>query len=142
MGMWTDIRNDLQPNQVSFQSDNSVEVQRRGDGHYHLTLAVNDVPVSFIVDTGATDIVLTQEDAARVGLTPETLNYIGRANTANGVVRTAPVRLDSVALGAIQDSDVFAVVNDGEMRQSLLGMGYLENWGKIEIERGVLRLTR
>lgn len=142
VGMWNDIRTDLKPQQVSFEGSNVVEVQRQANGHYFLTLAINDVPVNFIVDTGATDLVLTEADAQRVGLKVDDLNFIGRANTANGVVKTAPVRLDRVQLGPITDTGVYAVVNDGEMRQSLLGMGYLENWGRIEIERGTLRLTR
>jgi len=86
--------------------------------------------------------VLTREDAQRVGLSPDTLNYLGRANTANGEVRTAFVRLNEVQLGDVRDFDVPAVVNDGEMRQSLLGMGYLQRWGRIEISNNELILTR
>jgi aspartyl protease family protein len=95
-----------------------------------------------VVDTGATDIVLTKEDAARAGLDPDSLRYLGRAGTANGEVRTAYVRLNDVRLGDITDRDVAAVVNGGQMDQSLLGMGYLQRWGRIEIAGGELILTR
>ncbi|HCT32018.1 MAG TPA: TIGR02281 family clan AA aspartic protease, partial [Sulfitobacter sp.] len=54
----------------------------------------------------------------------------------------AYVRLDEVELGGVRDTDVPAVVNEGEMRQSLLGMGYLQRWGRIEITNGELILTR
>ena len=57
-------------------------------------------------------------------------------------MRTAPVRLDRVSLGPVLDRNVYAVVNDGQMQQSLLGMGYLQRWGKIEITGGELILTR
>jgi aspartyl protease family protein len=87
-------------------------------------------------------MVLTQADAKRAGLDPETLAYLGRANTANGEVRTAFVRLEQVQLGEIVDRDVAAVVNEGQMEQSLLGMGYLQRWGRIEIAGGELILTR
>ena len=50
--------------------------------------------------------------------------------------------LDEVELGGVRDTDVPAVVNEGEMRQSLLGMGYLQRWGRIEITNGELILTR
>ena len=120
----------------------AVEVPLGRDGHYHLTLDVNGVPVPFVVDTGASAMVLTQEDARRVGLDPSDLNYLGRAFTANGEVRTADVRLEEVRLGNLVDRNVPAVVNGGEMRGSLLGMSYLGSFGRIEIEDGVLRLTR
>ena len=141
VGLWGDIQDDLYPNQTRFE-DASVVVPRSRDGHYYLTLDVNGAPTDFVVDTGATDIVLTQQDAATAGLDPDTLNFLGRANTANGEVRTAPVRLDTVTIGTHTDRDVYAVVNGGEMDQSLLGMGYLQRWGRIEITGGELTLTR
>lgn len=87
-------------------------------------------------------MVLTRQDAERAGLSPDTLNYLGRATTANGEVRTAYVRLSEVQLGEVRDFDVPAVVNDGEMPQSLLGMGYLQRWGRIEIANNELILKR
>ena len=141
VGLWGDIQDDLYPNQTRFE-DASVVVPRSRDGHYYLTLDVNGAPTDFVVDTGATDIVLTQQDATAAGLDPDTLNFLGRANTANGEVRTAPVRLDTVTIGTHTDRDVYAVVNGGAMDQSLLGMGYLQRWGRIEITGGELTLTR
>jgi aspartyl protease family protein len=117
-------------------------VPRSPDGHYYLTLDVNDMPVRFVLDTGATSIVLTQADARRAGIDPGALAYTGRASTANGTVRTAAVRLETIALGPVVDRQVPAVVNEGEMQQSLLGMSYLQRWGSIEIAGGALTLTR
>ena len=88
---------------------------------------------------GPGEAEFAEEPAA--GLDPGALNYFGRAFTANGEVRTAPVRLDSVAIGPHEDRDVTAVVNGGQMEQSLLGMGYLQRWGRIEIEGGELTLS-
>ncbi|WP_299692641.1 TIGR02281 family clan AA aspartic protease [uncultured Tateyamaria sp.] len=141
VGLWGDIQDDLYPNQTRFDEE-SVVVPRSRDGHYYLTLDINGAPIGFVVDTGATDIVLTTEAATAAGLDPDTLNFLGRANTANGEVRTAPVRLDTVTIGPYEDRDVYAVVNGGEMDQSLLGMGYLQRWGRIEITGGELTLTR
>jgi len=67
------------------------------------------VPVRFVVDTGATQIVLTQNDAARIGLELDGLRYAGRAMTANGEVRTAFVRIDEITLGGVSDQNVSAV---------------------------------
>lgn len=141
-GMWEDIKRDIVPRQAVFEGQGRIEVPRAFDGHYYLTLDVNGVSTEFVVDTGASEIVLTKSDAEAAGLNPDTLNFIGRANTANGEVRTAPVRLDSIAIGAIQDQNMPAYVNEGEMFQSLLGMAYLQRWDRIEISDGMLILTR
>lgn len=140
-GLWNDIRRDVAPVQ-SILSENAVSVPRGADGHYHLVLRINDVPIELVVDTGATDIVLSRRDALRVGLDPADLAFTGVAQTANGEVRTAPVRLDRVQLGEISDTNLRAVVNEGDMDFSLLGMGYLNLFGKIEIVGDELVLTR
>lgn len=142
VGLWQDITRDARTPQFSVAGADQIIVPRSRDGHYYLNLDVNGTPVRFVVDTGATDIVLTGRDAARAGIASDELSYVGRANTANGQVRTAFVRLDEVSLGTITDRDVPAVVNEGEMEQSLLGMGYLQRWGRIEIAAGELILTR
>ncbi|MEL7164391.1 MAG: TIGR02281 family clan AA aspartic protease [Pseudomonadota bacterium] len=141
VGLWGDIQDDLNAGRTFVDAD-AVTIPRARDGHYYLTLDINGVATDFVVDTGATEIVLTSDDAAAAGLAPDTLNFIGRANTANGTVNTAPVRLDSVEIGPFIDRDVFAVVNGGEMDQSLLGMGYLQRWGRIEIAGGEMTLSR
>ncbi|MGC1502875.1 MAG: TIGR02281 family clan AA aspartic protease [Sulfitobacter sp.] len=142
VGLWQDISRDARTPQFSVAGSDQIIVPRARDGHYYLTAKVNDAAVRFVVDTGATDMVLTQADANRAGLDPASLAYLGRANTANGEVRTALVRLDHVQLGDVTDKDVAAVVNEGQMAQSLLGMGYLQRWGRIEITGGELILTR
>lgn len=141
-GLWEDIRDDFTPKQAAFADQGRVEVPRSRDGHYYLTLRVNGAPVDFVVDTGASEIVLTKEDAARAGLAVERLQFYGKAKTANGEVRTAPVRLEEVNIGGLRDTDVPAFVNEGEMFRSLLGMTYLNRWDRIEIAEGKLILTR
>jgi aspartyl protease family protein len=141
-GLWSDVQRQTTGGQMLQLGNGQITVPRQADGHYYLTLALNGENIRFVVDTGATDMVLTREDAARAGLDVDALNFIGTANTANGTVRTAPVRLDTVRLGDVTDTDVYASVNGGQMDGSLLGMGYLERWGRIEISGGELRLTR
>jgi aspartyl protease family protein len=95
-----------------------------------------------VVDTGASEMVLTTADAARVGINVGELDYLGRANTANGQVRIARVRLDEVVLEGITDRNFRATVNEGEMRESLLGMTYLSKFSRIAIEGNMLVLSR
>ena len=141
VGLWQDIRRDVIPRQ-SVLSDGRIEVPAAADGHFYLTAEVNGTPVRFVVDTGATQIVLTRDDAQRAGLDPGSLVYLGQARTANGSVQTAPVRLDSVRIGPVEDAGVRALVNQGEMDVSLLGMGYLNRFSSVEIRRDRLVLTR
>lgn len=142
VGLWQDIQRDAGQGRVTVTDSGQIVVPRSGDGHYYLSADINGATVRFVVDTGATDLVLTQNDAERIGLDPVTLNFSGRANTANGTVSTARVTLESVRLGDAVDRNVRAVVNGGELDQSLLGMGYLQRWGRIEIANNELILTR
>jgi aspartyl protease family protein len=141
VGLWDDIRQTVRPMQ-SVVSGDRIELPRAPDGHYYLTAEVSGVPVRFVVDTGASQIVLSQSDAERIGIDTGALAYLGRAYTANGEVRTAPVRLESMAVGPVRHENLRAVVNEGDMGQSLLGMAYLQRFSSIEITGGRLVLTR
>lgn len=142
MGLWSDIRSTITPRQTVFAQDQRIEVPRAPDGHYYLTLGINGTPVRFVVDTGASDLVLTREDAQRAGLDVDNLNYLGQARTANGTVQTARVQLDEVRLGPIEDRNLRALVNGGRMDTSLLGMTYLQRYTSMEFRRDTLILTR
>lgn len=139
-GLWNDVRTDIAPQQMVSEAG-TIEVPRAEDGHYYLTLDINGTPVQFLADTGATNMVLSDRDARRVGIDPEALVYIGTAQTANGTVRTARVTLPSVALGPYQDDDFTAWVNQGEMSGSLLGMEYLSLY-RVEIAEDMMILRR
>ena len=140
-GLWSDIRA-TGARQALVNSSGQIEVQRAADGHYYLTLEINGTPVDFMVDTGASDVVLTRNDARRVGIDPDTLDYIGQANTANGVVRTARVRLEDVALQGFDEGGFSASVNQGDMDISLLGMRYLQGFSRMEFVGQKLILSR
>ncbi|MBY6138076.1 TIGR02281 family clan AA aspartic protease [Leisingera daeponensis] len=141
-GLWEDIRQTVRPQQSVAIDAGRVEVPRSPDGHYYLTLEVNGAPVQFLVDTGASQVVLNERDATSAGIDTGSLAYLGRASTANGEVRTASVWVDEISLGGITDKNVRVWVNQGELEQSLLGMGYLQRWSSIEIRNGALVLTR
>lgn len=140
-GLWNDVSRTVIPRQSAFE-DGQIEVPRRTDGHFYLTLHVGDVPVEFVVDTGATSVVLTQEDAERVGIDLDTLIYGGTASTANGTVRTARVTLENVRLGPLEEGRVRAFVNEGDLKTSLLGMSYLQRFDAVSFTGGRLVLVR
>ena len=142
IGLWDDIRQTVRRRQAMLTEAGRIEVPRANDGHYYLTLGINGTPVEFMVDTGASQMVLTAGDARRAGIDTADLAYVGRAMTANGEVRTAPVRLDRVELGDVSDRNLRAWVNEGDMDRSLLGMSYLQRWSRMEITGGALVLER
>jgi aspartyl protease family protein len=139
-GLWSDIRHDVLPQQMVTDAS-TVEVPQAADGHYYLTLQINGTPVPFMVDTGASGMVLSLQDADRLGLDPESLVFLGQAQTANGVVRTASVTLPVVELGPFRTEDFRAFVNGGEMDGSLLGMDYLRQF-RMEFADGRLILRQ
>ncbi|SDC18541.1 retropepsin-like aspartic protease family protein [Ruegeria marina] len=142
VGLWEDIRGTVNGTPRISVSENRIEIPRSPDGHYYATLIVDGQPLRFLVDTGASQVVLSHSDADRLGIDTGALNYFGRAYTANGEVRTAPVKLDQVQLGGFADQNITAWVNQGEMSESLLGMEYLQRFSRIEIADGRLILSR
>lgn len=142
VGLWSDLRRAVAPPQALVSADGRLAIPRGPDGHYHVTARVNGTPLRFIVDTGASGIVLSRTDAGRAGIDVAGLAYWGEAMTANGPVRTAPVQLDSLALGPFEDRGLRAWVNEGAMEVSLLGMSYLQRFERIEIAEGRLWLSR
>lgn len=138
-GLWSDLRTDFVPRQAVFDSGR-IEVPRASDGHYYLTLDIAGTPVEFMVDTGASNVVLSSADADRLGIDRSGLVYLGQANTANGTVRTARVRLENVSLGPFRDDRLTAWVTDGDLDMSLLGMDYLDRF-RIELDGARMVLT-
>lgn len=141
-GLWEDVRGTVIPRQSVFEEGARIEVPMGSDGHYHMVLRVNDVPVEFVVDTGATEIALTRQDAARAGIDPSELAFLGSASTANGTVQTARVRLETLELGGVVERNVPAVVSGGEMDGSLLGMSYLNRFAEVSFGGGRMVLKR
>lgn len=140
-GLWSDIGPQLLPRQEVISSSGQIVLPRGPGGHYYATVKIDGTPVQFVVDTGATGVVLTKSDAQRLGLHPDELTYMGMADTANGMVRTAHVTLHDVQLGGLTVPSMGASVNDGQMQMSLLGMTYLRRFSKLEIIGNKMVLT-
>jgi aspartyl protease family protein len=110
----------------------AAQVMKAADGHYWTEASVNGHEVRFLVDTGASAVSLTQNDARRLGIEPTSLSYTARVMTANGPARAAKVKLDSIAVGAAQVRDVDALVIEDGLGTSLLGMTYLGRLSQFE----------
>jgi aspartyl protease family protein len=104
----------------------TVEVARTNSGDFDISARVNGVRVPMVLDTGASSVVLTPQDAKAAGLPLEVLNYTVSIDTANGRTRAAQVTLDRLAVGGLEERSVEAlIVQPGQLRTSLLGMSFL-----------------
>ena len=128
-GLWQNIRHDILPMQVA--AEGVVTLPRAEDGHYRAQLTIDGQNLSFMADTGASSVVLSPDDARKLGIDPATLVFTGQATTANGTVRTATVTLRNVTFGPFHDDSLIAEVNEAPMTGSLLGMDYL---GRFQIQ--------
>lgn len=136
------LREAVAPSDTVVLDGQRVALRRGDDGHFHATLRINGQTVRFLVDTGATQMVLSQADARRVGLDPSRLVFSVPTITANGTVFSAPVTLREVVLGPFTDRDVSAMVNGGPLGTSLLGMRYLDRFARVSVEGGQMVLER
>jgi aspartyl protease family protein len=142
VGFWQPLTGQLHADLAMQAGEDTLAFRRAADGHFYVAAEVNGTPVRFMVDTGASDLVLTEADARAAGIDTGRLNYVQPTITANGRTMSAPVRLESVALGALIDHAVPASVSGGALDQSLLGMRYLERFRSIRFEDNTLYLSR
>lgn len=140
-GLWNDMSGFSPPPKQLVSSGGEIAIPRSPDGHYYITLQINGTPIRFLADTGASNMVLTRNDAKAIGIDPDGLAYLGEAATANGTVRTARIELPQVELGPYVDIDFPAWVNRGDMEGSLLGMEYLRLY-RVEIADDQMILRR
>ncbi|MBX5225761.1 TIGR02281 family clan AA aspartic protease [Rhizobium sp. NLR9b] len=123
------------------QGGQEVILHKLLNGHFEADVGVNGQTVEMLVDTGASMVALSHEDAARIGIDLSRLTYSMTVMTANGRSRAAPVTLDQVAIGPIVRNNVAAsVAEDGRLDQSLLGMSFLETLGSLQMQTDELRM--
>ena len=111
------------------------------NGHFFVTAEINGRDVKVLVDTGASAVALSYEDAQDIGLHPGNLDFNVPVSTANGVTKAASVTLDKIEIDGVRVSDVQGMVlPEGVMRGSLLGMSFLGKLRSFKVEDGVLYL--
>jgi aspartyl protease family protein len=118
-----------------------VTLDRQGDGHFYAAVRVESRDYRMLVDTGASMVALTGEDARSIGLDwdPNALQPVGRG--ASGVVMGLPVRLAEVAVGDFVARDVEAVVVPEGLGISLLGQSFLSSVENVNISGDTLTLS-
>lgn len=122
------------PDVAEFNSvQDAIVLQREPNGHFYAEVEVNNMPIRFMVDTGATGIALSRDDARRAGLSVSVGMFDVVAEGASGDVKGEWVTLDRVKLGPEEAKQVPAVILDGG-EQSLLGQSFLQQFDSVEIK--------
>jgi len=121
---------------ISKQGDDgrtAVTLVRSNSGHFEAVAGVNKGSIRFLVDTGASMIVLSADDARSVGIDPAGLSYTVLTQTANGTGRSARARIERLYLGGIERTNVPVLVAEpGRLNTSLLGQQFLESLSSYE----------
>lgn len=131
---------ELLPHRGAAVAEGEISFRAGLDGHFRIEATVDGTPVRFLVDTGASLVVLSPADARRLGFDVATLAYTQSFATANGTVRAAPVRLGELVIGPVRVSDLAASVNGAAMESSLLGISFLARLRSYEVRGDTLTL--
>jgi aspartyl protease family protein len=129
--------------QANASSSRTVVIPPSRDGHFRVNGRINGRPIDFLVDTGATNIALTQRDAAMLGIHLTERDYVGIVRTANGIVRVARVQLGTVEIDDLLLHNVIAeVLPPGASNVNLLGLSFLSRLRRFEYAEGRLVLEQ
>jgi aspartyl protease family protein len=127
---------------IARATDKSLEtvLTRHADGHFYADVMINDHVIHFLVDTGASSIALTQEDASAAGVefSPDKFEIVGRG--ASGEVTGQFVTIHHVALGQKEAWDLRSVVLKDGLGISLLGQNFLEQISSVSISQDEMKL--
>ncbi|MEQ1725143.1 MAG: TIGR02281 family clan AA aspartic protease [Sphingopyxis sp.] len=116
-------------------------IARDGSGHYRVTALVNGGSAVMLVDTGASVVVLTQNDALAAGINPAPSQYTGRARSAAGEMAVAPITIERISVAGIERRSVQGVVAQGNaLPTSLLGQSFLSSLHEVRIADGAMTL--
>jgi aspartyl protease family protein len=118
----------------------SLRIFASGDGHYRVDGLVNGASVQFLVDTGASVVLLTPDDARRAGIDPDTLQYRQQIRTPNGLVVGADIVIYQLAVGPIRLVNVAGAVVQKNTSNSLLGISFLSRLSGYEVSDGAMTL--
>ncbi|MGI9493805.1 MAG: retropepsin-like aspartic protease family protein, partial [Geminicoccaceae bacterium] len=129
-----------QPELQASGGDREEVIRGSASGHFITDVHVNGTLIRFLIDTGATHIVLNEDDAKRRGLSGSRLRYNTAFKSANGTTFAAPVTLRDVRIGQLQLYDLDAYVNEGALDISLLGTSFLRQLRSYEVVRNRLVL--
>ena len=117
-----------------------VLLGRSGDSHFYADTEIDGRNIRMLVDSGASIVALTRDDAEAIGIKVDDLPIGGSASTAGGVVPMRLVTLDSIEVEGIEVRGVQAAVIDADMGVSLLGQSFLSRLAAVNVEGDTMTL--
>jgi aspartyl protease family protein len=135
------ILGEINPAKAQKISSQQLVIRASKDGHFYINAKVNKVAVRFMIDTGASDIVISPKEAMRLGINLKNLSFNKLYQTANGNSWGANTLFEEVQIGDTKFYNIAASVNQSELETSLLGMSFLRRFTKYEFYRDQLILT-
>ena len=134
-------RGEPEPIRQTQRGQRTVEIAAGSGGHYFARAEINGRAVDVMVDTGATMVALSYEDAQNAGLSVRDSDFTQRVSTANGFARVAPVVLERVEIDGVMVRNVAAAIAEpGRLQTTLLGMSFLGKLRSVGIRAGRLVL--
>lgn len=137
----TRISGEINPSSAQLNQQGQLVINISDDSHFYVKLLINKVPVLFMIDTGASDIMISIKDANKIGINTNNLIFNRPYQTANGRSFGASVKLKEIEIAGIKFKDINASVNEGDMGVALLGMSFLRRFSKYEFFQDRLVLT-
>lgn len=127
--------------QSSETGERAVRLRKRPDGHFVARAEVEGTTLGFLVDTGASTVVLKPADAEKAGIDVKALKFTVAVETANGTTYAAPVRIGTISIGPIVVTGVEALVaQPGNLKENLLGISFLKRLRSYEVSGDFLTL--
>jgi aspartyl protease family protein len=135
------VLSDLFPSKAINKNHQQLTINVSQDGHYYLSIKIKNLPVRFMIDTGASEVVIDKNLAIKLGYDLKNINYNKVFQTANGETYGASIYFDEVDVSGIKFYNIQGSITDSRLATPLLGMTFLQKFYKYEFYRNKLILT-
>ena len=135
------VLSDLFPSKAINKNHQQLTINVSQDGHYYLNVKIKNFPVRFMIDTGASEVVIDKNLAIKLGYDLKNINYNKVFQTANGEAYGASIYFDEVDVSGIKFYNIQGSITDSRLATPLLGMTFLQKFYKYEFYRDKLILT-
>ena len=135
------VLSDLFPSKAINKNQEQLILNIAQDGHYYLNIKIKNHEVRFMIDTGASDVVIDEKIALKLGYDLQKINYDKVFQTANGQSYGASISFDEVDVSGVKFYNVQASITNSNLVIPLLGMSFLQKFYKYEFFRDKLILT-
>ena len=128
------------PYQAYDTGNNELKITKSNDNHFYIAMNIDNKKVLFLIDTGATTTTLTLNDAKKLGIDIDRLNFNIPLNTANGVSFGASTEVYNIKIGDFTIDSMWVIVSKDLDGKSLLGMNFLNKLNGYDIRQDKMTL--